>query len=856
MTTNQRRFYTSSDQTIDVSGTSPLSYFEWLQYENTFDKSNAFEQYTEYLSIWYKNKGVVSTTDQKNYVRQLYINLLKQITLDYTTPDEKRFLTNIDYENNNDLDIALPFFAKKLKQIAFYYSQQRDELKYTKVKTNLKGSQYGISQIIYKKVAEMLQNDETITTQLPDLGLTVDSILENLNIEIEELYDTEQNYYNIPPSADSQEYVSDNLNSLSRKNYFNTAQLPNSARMFISETYTEAIVDLIKTVPIALQSTTGNQIPTGDELETLVSNDGELYAITEIVTGTELGRLDDTFFREYNNTGELNINYEQLAFQKYSGTDYYYLSTGDSISTTVSGQLFSADSPHKDLLNRFYPTIASVAGENLYKIQYIGGFYSTTGIGISTYTSLDFVYRFKPKENTTYYFPDPKVGAAGYYGSYETYDTPVRYYENVNWNKQQVTAGYNYGSQAQISNLSRFYSYNSVENVQPYQAGIFRHDDKFDFWSNTGENIWENTDIYPLTGENGTQPLSARVDELLYGNKVLYKWKTDIYGNNYALVKTDVHKPPSPPVNTTTSITGTEYVDHQPSAKSSKINNLTSEPHDSKNFEEQKQAIGTLYIKNNTNDGLQSITHESIQSLYQKYQSPGSITYKDIQITIQDIGDEIINSLIDIDIINDIIIFETTNYIIFEKIDYDYDTAILSSGQKRYAFIYKHYYGNVYEQSGNWWHDEGKNRILYVRTNVNPSLSGTTSRMIYPIIYNYSMTKMELNQIYPDPDLSEDQLLYETGQFSLSAVDGTYNITKVKQPILTYNVNSERYSVSQLWLDNSRNVFFMKTDFRLYEETIELIVNNFYKHNYIIYSLNSKDPKIMDYFTEINPQLR
>ena len=69
-------------------------------------------------------------------------------------------------------------------------------------------------------------------------------------------------------------------------------------------------------------------------------------------------------------------------------------------------------------------------------------------------------------------------------------------------------------------------------------------------------------------------------------------------------------------------------------------------------------------------------------------------------------------------------------------------------------------------------------------------------------------------------------------------------------------IRDRRYSVSQLWQDNARNVFFMKTDFRLYEETIELITNNFYKHNYIIYSLNSKDPKIMDYFTEINPQLR
>ena len=76
-------------------------------------------------------------------------------------------------------------------------------------------------------------------------------------------------------------------------------------------------------------------------------------------------------FINYSNTGELKLNYEQLAFQKYIGTDYYYLSTGDTISETVSGKLFSASAPHKNLLNKYYPTIASVVGENLYKIQFL-----------------------------------------------------------------------------------------------------------------------------------------------------------------------------------------------------------------------------------------------------------------------------------------------------------------------------------------------------------------------------------------------------------------------------------------------------------------------------------------------------
>jgi hypothetical protein len=38
--------------------------------------------------------------------------------------DEKRFLSNINFDDNQSLDIAIPFFTKKIKKICQYYAQQ------------------------------------------------------------------------------------------------------------------------------------------------------------------------------------------------------------------------------------------------------------------------------------------------------------------------------------------------------------------------------------------------------------------------------------------------------------------------------------------------------------------------------------------------------------------------------------------------------------------------------------------------------------------------------------------------------------------------------------------------------------
>jgi len=852
---NQRTYYSSNKDIDEVSTINPLSYVEWLKYENSFDKNTAFELYTVYLNNWYTTNTKVTAEQQQQYVRNQYIQLLKQITLEYTTADEKRFLSNLDYTDNKDLDVALPFFSKKIKQIAIYYASQREEIKYSKIKNNLKGSDFGMSQIIYKQFADTIANDTQIVEQLQDLNLTLNDVLLNLEISVEELYDTEQNYYNISPGSDKKEYTT--FNNSPRYNYFDMSILPTSSRMFIQELYTQAVIDLIKEVPVMLLSTKGDDA--NYENETLVYATGEAIAISETVTGTELDRLDASAFINYTDTGALNISYEQLAFQKYSGTDYFYLSTGDSLTDTITGQLFTATAAHKNILNRHHPTIASVTGENLYKLEYLGGFFLGTGIGLASFASFDFEYKFKPELNTVMYFPDPQVGSTGYFGAYEKFKAPVQYYENVNWNKQSVVTTYNYGLQSQLDNMPRFTAYQSSEHILNEPTGVFRYNDVYDFWTPTGQNVWLNEDIYDKQQQQSD--IDDRQLQLHTGQKIVYKWKTDIYGNNYALVKNNISPEKTPPVNTASNITESEYVTSTSTNKSANIskyewhNKTEGTTHGRKNLSEQKESPGELYIRNNTFTGIHLVTDTIFSDVYQKYVISGTVEYKERTITISDIGAEIVSNLIDIDIIQDIIILETDSYIIFEKLSYDYDTGRIYSDNKNYTFIVKRYYGNSYNMTGNWWFDEDKQRILVCQTNVHPTYQNTNDKMIYIILYNFDINTLKLRQAYPDPDYTAAQLVYETSQYSLSAIPSEHNIVKVKPPMLTFNKDSERYSVSQLQFDSTRNPYYLKTDFRMYMETIELIRTNFFKHNYFSYSLNSYNESVEDYFYETNTSI-
>ena len=227
-----QRFYTSTGS-LTGDNTNPFTYFEWLEHQSAssgIDRSDAFGQYNVYLQEWFDAKKIKGDEQNSVYVKALYIDLLKQITLDYTTPEEKKFLTNIDFNNAEDLDIAVPFFAKKLKEIAIYFTKKREEVKFSKVTASIRGSKAGTEQTIYRNIVDIIQTDADIQTQLKTLNIAQEDVLTHLKIDIDELFDTEQKYFDIPIESLADNYADSNT---SRSTYFTTNTIPSSGNLFI-----------------------------------------------------------------------------------------------------------------------------------------------------------------------------------------------------------------------------------------------------------------------------------------------------------------------------------------------------------------------------------------------------------------------------------------------------------------------------------------------------------------------------------------------------------------------------------------------------------------------------------------------
>ena len=136
--------------------------------------------------------------------RTLYVSLIKEIVLTHTTTDERRWLKNIDFNNNRDLAVAIPFFAQKIKDICLYYSTLRDDVRTADLRYNIKGSNFGVSKLIYNEISKSLETED-LTDLIRTLNLSLSDIRNSMVINIEDLYDNFNDYLdtssNLPASA-------------------------------------------------------------------------------------------------------------------------------------------------------------------------------------------------------------------------------------------------------------------------------------------------------------------------------------------------------------------------------------------------------------------------------------------------------------------------------------------------------------------------------------------------------------------------------------------------------------------------------------------------------------------------------
>lgn len=512
ITTDLANAQNSSVSDVDA----PYGLIEWLVATGeTFGTPDDYiGNHMLYIKSWYKANGSSQAVANTKVVNN-YAKFLKEVLIVYSNQEEARYLKNLDWSSPYDLDIAVPFFATRLREVILYAVEQRDKIRFQKPRYSYRGSVTGIKKYIYDQIIELLQTERYYLlygNKLPD----IQELAKDLTVTLEEKYDTSDSYTN-NPGSDS---------SLSER----TIKSPTDLTVFPD--FTQAVSNLLSAFPTT--------ISVGDD--TLQTDSVTLIPSLDLSTDS-ISALSPDYFTTYNNDiDDLNLHLHKKWYEKYIGSTMYYLS-GSSTGSYVVDKLFTPQSPVKNHLNIIYPSVASVpVTGSIISARQLGGFFRNTGITHAY--SLDHTYTVNAAEitpDTLYTFPDPTV-----YGSLLPQLTHT---EDVRWQKADKANDDLHGDIVDANASQKFYPYQSGDetNVFP-KFGVSKVTDNFDFWTGDFKDIWANEDVYSLENFHSYRvPTQTRTDDLLLGDRRVVRWRTDIYGNDYALLK-----PGSPRIHTET----------------------------------------------------------------------------------------------------------------------------------------------------------------------------------------------------------------------------------------------------------------------------------------------------------------
>jgi hypothetical protein len=233
--------YSNTDQVLnsitnpdakDVQdSTKPFTLIEWIdKTQNTPGSAdNYIDIYNDYLTLW-RRKTNLSTNDAQESIRDTYTNFLKEITLKYTSDDERRYLNNIDFTNKNELDAALPFYANRIKEIVELIYKNRQQLKFQKIKFSFKGSKIGLEKAIFDMLVKFISGEKLVNDKLTDIN----EFVRNTRIIINEKYDTSQSYFdNSFNYTTGGEYIDVNGNSYI--GYYHVAYFEDGSKYYMSD---------------------------------------------------------------------------------------------------------------------------------------------------------------------------------------------------------------------------------------------------------------------------------------------------------------------------------------------------------------------------------------------------------------------------------------------------------------------------------------------------------------------------------------------------------------------------------------------------------------------------------------------
>jgi hypothetical protein len=331
----------------------PLSYTEWI-FRNNLSETNGYSGYSKYLVNWYEKQKL-----QKTSLKQDYIQFLKDINFVFGDEQRDRFLSQIDFDNKEDVINSLPYFVSKIKELIKSFNEKRESSKKAKLKYNLASSSKGIELLLYEYILRSFTSKDKIAPvpykELTGLVPELKDVNSLFFIEIEELYD-KGNYFDQSPKLSPSSYT--DLASLSTtypyKNNLTNEQLigilgsaikERAASSPISNFFLEFLNTSVLQEDVVSEYDYINAINTIALNEKYLGND--LYALTAI-------KFQNNLVSDYT----VNLELEQ-------GNNWFYWPSGDKIYSfdKIDNIYFSIDINNSDFVS------SGATGASSYKLS-------------------------------------------------------------------------------------------------------------------------------------------------------------------------------------------------------------------------------------------------------------------------------------------------------------------------------------------------------------------------------------------------------------------------------------------------------------------------------------------------------
>lgn len=184
---------TNPASTVFDDQDSPYTLNQWIERSNS-SPGNAdkyINEYNLYIKLW-RDRANLKPETAKNAIKEVYVRFLKEVALTYTNAEERRFLENVDLSDPVEVDAALPFYAKKLREIIETVYKNRHQTSFQKIKYSLRGNKQGLEKAIYDTIINyILYSGVSSVRSEKDNKLTID----HTRIIVDEMYDDAQDYF-------------------------------------------------------------------------------------------------------------------------------------------------------------------------------------------------------------------------------------------------------------------------------------------------------------------------------------------------------------------------------------------------------------------------------------------------------------------------------------------------------------------------------------------------------------------------------------------------------------------------------------------------------------------------------------